>query len=141
MQARQGKHCRAISTGTRRVLKRTPGMTVNHLAGDRQQTIGTTEPFVGAAQRLQSPLTGQAASTTGGHVTDSERLQVAHQAIHRRISERQPLSVQYRLRQASPDQGIADIVHVEEGIDMVMWVGGLPTAPQFDQGIRPQGAE
>ena len=69
----------------------------------------------------------------------SDGFQVAHEVARRSVGKRVALHVEYRLGEPGAGQRVADIVHVEEPVDVrVARVGYLPGAAQFHERIGTQ---
>src|SRR5690242_19728611 len=109
---------------------RTPRGSVDDLVCRGQPAIAP-ESFVGGTHLLHSGLTGESSRPTCGDVVGGDCFEVAHQRGCIRVSHLQAIDIQHRFTQAGADERIADVVHVQEMIYVIVAVHLSPCGTKF----------
>ncbi len=115
-------------------------MAVNDLVAGWQPSFMAVS-FIMPLQRLQAPAPGETARPSLQAVTGTEGLQVTQQGAQVRVGQRIVVTVHDRFTEAGAEQGVTDVVHVDEGIDVFMVIDLPPALAKFSQGIRAAGRE
>src|SRR5690554_1890660 len=89
----------------------------------------------------EAPFPGQRAAPSRQAVTRARRGEIAKQRRTVRPGDRQPVDVEHGIREAGPQDRVADVVHVREGVDVHVVVDRYPGVAQLAQGVGPERRE
>src|SRR6202041_2059169 len=125
---------------TARRVSGSPRMGEYHLVRRGQSTV-LPELFIGRLHCGELARTGEAPRPGCRGIVRAGRLQVRSHLAHVKILQGKTLHIEHRRREAVAHQRIAQIMHVDELMDVAVSVDLSPGGAQFAQGVGAEGAE
>src|SRR5882672_3082464 len=118
--------------GRTHAWQRLPRMPIDDFECRRQARV-LSKRFVALLDFLQSAFAGQGMVASGRDVVRADRLEVTHQGSYLGVGQGQVLHIHHRIDEPGADHHVADVVHIDEAVDVDPAVAGAGRAQFFQR--------